>query len=75
MLETQRPEQSGADTAASNGTSARPPRVGWLEDRLQLSALKAKYGRKAFPVHSTFFLGEMAAICFVILGVTGVTSD
>jgi len=72
MLETQRAEQSGADTAASNSTSARPPRVGWLEDRLQLSALKATYGRKAFPVHSTFFLGEMAAICFVILVVTGV---
>jgi len=47
-------------------------KIGWLEERLQLSALQQKYGRKAFPVHSTFFLGEMAAISFLILVVTGI---
>lgn len=45
---------------------------GWLEERIQLSALQHKYGRKAFPVHSTFFLGEIAAICFLILVITGI---
>jgi len=44
----------------------------WFEERLGLSALYQKYGRKAFPVHSTYFFGEMAAFCFVILVLTGV---
>ena len=75
MLETQRTSQTAGEAAppvptqtVSNGGK----RVGWLEERLQLSALQAKYGRKAFPVHSTFFLGEMAAISFLILVVTGI---
>src|SRR5262245_53872564 len=38
----------------------RPARAGWLEERLGVRALGAKYGRKAFPVHASFFLGEMA---------------
>ena len=52
--------------------SETPSKVGWLEERLQLGALRSKYGRKAFPVHSTFFLGEMAAITFLILVITGI---
>jgi cytochrome b-561 len=44
----------------------------WFEERLGLSAFYEKYGRKAFPVHSTYFFGEMAAFCFVILVLTGV---
>lgn len=43
----------------------------WLEDRLHLSAFFLKYGRKAFPVHSSFFLGEIALFSFVILILTG----
>jgi cytochrome b-561 len=46
-------------------------RPGWIEERLGLSALFLKYGRKAFPVHSTFFLGEMALFSFIILVLTG----
>ena len=38
-----------------------------MNERLGLSAFYRKYGRKAFPVHSTFFLGEMALFAFVIL--------
>ena len=72
MLETQRDEQILAENVPSNGTSTLPRRIGWLEERLQLSALHEKYGRKAFPVHSTFFLGEMTAISFFILVVTGI---
>jgi cytochrome b-561 len=43
-----------------------------LNERLGLSAFNRKYGRKAFPVHSTFFLGEMALFAFVILVLTGI---
>src|SRR6202140_1368791 len=74
MLETQRTSQAAAEAAQSDpldGISKRPMKVGWLEERLQLKALQNKYGRKAFPVHSTFFLGEMAAISFLILVLTG----
>jgi cytochrome b-561 len=44
----------------------------WLDDRLGIGALYRKYGRKAFPVHSSFFLGEMALFAFVILVLTGI---
>lgn len=47
-------------------------RSGWLEQRLDLHAFYLKYGRKVFPVHHTFFLGEMAAFSFLILVITGV---
>lgn len=50
----------------------RDTRVGWLEERLELRALYLKYGRKVFPVHATFFLGEIAAFSFLILVITGV---
>jgi cytochrome b-561 len=51
-------------------TDRRPGR--WLEERLGTEEFARKYGRKAFPVHHTFFLGEMALFSFVILVVTGV---
>ncbi len=44
----------------------------WLNERLGLTAFYRKYGRKAFPVQSTFFLGEMALFAFVILVLTGI---
>ena len=44
----------------------------WFEERLGVSALYLKYGRKAFPVHSTYFFGEMAAFSVIILVLTGV---
>jgi cytochrome b-561 len=44
----------------------------WFDERLGIGAFYRKYGRKAFPVHSTFFFGEMAAFSFVILVATGV---
>ncbi len=40
---------------------------GWLEERLGLERFRAKYLGKPFPVHSTFFLGEIALFCFVVL--------
>src|SRR5215211_5689731 len=53
-----------------------PPRSdrgrSWLDERLGIGALYRKYGRKAFPVHSSFFLGEMALFAFVILVLTGI---
>src|SRR5689334_15862512 len=73
MLEAQ-PTQapSTPERESTDATRTARTHVGWLEERLQLTALQAKYGRKAFPVHSTFFLGEMAAISFGILVLTGI---
>ncbi len=50
------------------------PRVskGWLEERLDWSRFRAKYLRKPFPVHSSFFLGEIALFSFVLLVLTGI---
>src|SRR5213080_4950256 len=72
MLETQPTSPDTTRPDAADDSSRPPIKVGWLEERLQLTALQNKYGRKAFPVHSTFFLGEMAAISFLILVLTGV---
>jgi cytochrome b-561 len=44
----------------------------WWNERLHLDRLYAKYLRKAFPVHSTFFLGEIALFAFGILVLTGI---
>jgi cytochrome b-561 len=44
----------------------------WLDERLGIRAFYWKYGRKVFPVHSTYFFGEMALFSFVILVLTGV---
>jgi cytochrome b-561 len=44
----------------------------WWNERLHLDRLREKYLRKAFPVHSTFFLGEIALFAFVILVLTGI---
>jgi len=43
----------------------------WLEERLALDRFRAKYLGKPFPVHPSFFLGEIALFCFVILVATG----
>jgi len=43
-----------------------------MEERLGLSRFAEKFLRKAFPVHSTFFLGEIALFSFVLLVLTGV---
>jgi cytochrome b-561 len=43
----------------------------WLDERLALDRFRAKYLGKPFPVHSTFFLGEIALFCFVVLVATG----
>jgi cytochrome b-561 len=44
----------------------------WLEERLDLSRLRRKYFRKAFPVHHTYYLGEIALAAFITLVLTGI---
>jgi cytochrome b-561 len=44
----------------------------WLEERLELNRLRRKYFRKAFPVHHTYFLGEITLAAFVTLVLTGI---
>jgi cytochrome b-561 len=43
----------------------------WFVERLALDRFRAKYLGKPFPVHSTFFFGEIALFCFVVLTATG----
>ncbi|MBA2753851.1 MAG: cytochrome b N-terminal domain-containing protein [Chloroflexia bacterium] len=62
----------GRRVAAPRAAKRDASRAGWVEERLDVTGLNAKYGRKAFPVHTTFFLGEMAAFAFIILIVTGI---
>ncbi len=45
--------------------------MGWLNDRIGIEGLYQKFGHKAFPVHTSFFLGEMAMFSFIILVITG----
>lgn len=44
----------------------------WLDERLHLSRLNDKFLRKAFPVHHSFFLGEITLFSLVILIVSGI---
>ncbi|WP_035587363.1 cytochrome b [Hippea jasoniae] len=44
----------------------------WLDERLNLERFKKKYLSKVFPVHPTFFFGEIALFSFVILVLTGI---
>ena len=54
------------------GEASPPRRRGWLDERLDLEGFRKKYLRKAFPVHPTFFLGEIALFSFVVLVLTGI---
>ena len=65
------PQPNQADTVVESEVQHRQQSGGWLEERLDLQALMRKYGRKVFPVHSTFFLAEMALFSFIILVLTG----
>jgi cytochrome b-561 len=47
------------------------PFADWFDERLALDRFRAKYLGKPFPVHPTFFLGEIALFCFVVLVLTG----
>jgi cytochrome b-561 len=58
------PSPSLADTA--------PEQRGWIDRRIDTRGINRRYGRKVFPVHSTFFFGEMALFSFVILVLTGI---
>jgi cytochrome b-561 len=44
----------------------------WLDERLEVSKLERKLLRKSFPVHHSFFLGEIALSAFIVLILTGI---
>ncbi|PTA67755.1 cytochrome b [Deinococcus arcticus] len=44
----------------------------WLDDRLHISRLNDKFLRKAFPVHHSFFLGEITLFSLIVLIITGI---
>src|SRR5919112_3619004 len=72
MNQTSLPTQVRPDLAPAPSMAQHPAVWRWLDARLGIGALYRKYGRKAFPVHSSFFLGEMALFAFVILILTGI---
>lgn len=53
-------------------TTKEIERAGWWEERISWSGFYKKYLKKAFPVHPTYFLGEIALFCFIILVITGI---
>ncbi len=67
---------NGKGGSSMQSTSAPTPPAeanpGWFEERLGIKAFYEKFGRKAFPIHSTYFFGEMAGFCFIILVLTGI---
>jgi cytochrome b-561 len=44
----------------------------WLDERLDTSSLERKVLRKSFPVHHSFFLGEITLFAFITLVLTGI---
>ncbi len=76
VVERRQAETTTAPVREAEGAAEPDLRLrrkkGWLDERLGTHALFLKYGRKAFPVHSTFFFGEMALFSFVILVLTGI---
>lgn len=44
----------------------------WLDERLHISRLNDKFLRKAFPVHHSFFLGEITLFSLIVLIITGI---
>lgn len=71
------PDRPKTATPAATRRQTSPTRrryrgaMAWFDERVGLAGFYEKFGRKAFPVHTSFFLGEMAAFSFFILVVTG----
>ncbi len=63
-----RRDELGARAGDGSGSERR----GWLDERVGTRSFYLKFGRKAFPVHTTFFFGEMASFAFAILVLTGI---
>src|ERR1700750_423908 len=55
-------EKSGGFTAAA---------ANYLEDRTSISAVVKEFGRKIFPDHWSFMLGEVALYSFVVILLSG----
>jgi ubiquinol-cytochrome c reductase cytochrome b subunit len=62
-------------TTDTSTTEAKPGFVGgaanYLDERLSVSAVLKGFGRKVFPDHWSFMLGEVALYSFVILVLSG----
>lgn len=63
------------NTTETSTTAAKPGFVGgaanYLDERLSVSAVLKGFGRKVFPDHWSFMLGEVALYSFVILVLSG----
>ena len=72
---------SQADVTAADGTSVAPdkdlsratPRLSrWLDENLGGAGFVRRSMRHIFPDHWSFFLGEIALYCFIVLVITGI---
>ena len=63
------------NTTETSATDSKPGFVGgaanYLDERLSVSAVLKGFGRKVFPDHWSFMLGEVALYSFVILVLSG----
>jgi ubiquinol-cytochrome c reductase cytochrome b subunit len=67
---TTTPTPSKPIQETKTGKAAAGP-VRWLDERLGLATLVKTFGRKVFPDHWSFLLGEMALFSFIVLLLTG----
>ncbi|PPF86705.1 ubiquinol-cytochrome c reductase cytochrome b subunit [Subtercola sp. Z020] len=63
----------GAPPAISNAPSARftSAAANYIDERTSISAVVKEFGRKIFPDHWSFMLGEVALYSFVVIILTG----
>ena len=62
-----------AMTAADGKPGARPARMSrWVDENLGGAGFLRRSMRHIFPDHWSFFLGEIALYCFIVLIVTGI---
>ncbi|AXH36184.1 ubiquinol-cytochrome c reductase cytochrome b subunit [Humibacter sp. BT305] len=75
----ERPSSTG-DAPAAPGSSIRPPAkpggfvgaaANYLDERTTISAVVKEFGRKIFPDHWSFMLGEVALYSFVVIVLSG----
>ena len=67
---TTTPTTSKPIQETKTGKAAAGP-VRWLDERIGLATLVKTFGRKVFPDHWSFLLGEMALFSFIVLLLTG----
>jgi ubiquinol-cytochrome c reductase cytochrome b subunit len=64
-------EAPAATTTPTKGSRFTAAAANYIEDRTSISGAVKEFGRKIFPDHWSFMLGEVALYSFVIIFITG----